>query len=157
MNDHPSPEKFIVVGVDGSPSSILALQWAARLVPTVGTTIRAVAAWQVPYTYYEFPISGWDPKSVAETILSESLSKAFVGYPPATVSALTRQGSPARVLLDESQGAQMLIVGSRGHGGFAALLLGSVSSAVAEHAQCPVLIAHGATTDESAAGKPGTS
>lgn len=136
-------DKGIVVGVDGSPSSLLALQWAARLVPTVASSITAVAAWQVPFTYYEFPISGWDPKSVAQTILSTALNEAFDGEPPPFITAETRQGPAAGVLIDESRNAEMLIVGSRGHGGFVGLLLGSVSSAVAEHAACPVLIAHG--------------
>lgn len=149
MDNQPSPEDFLVVGVDGSPSSVLALRWAARLVPTIGTTIRAVAAWQVPYTYYDFPLAGWNPESVAETVLAESLAKAFDGQLPCHVSTITRQGPPAWVLLNESQGAQMLVVGSRGHGGFTALLLGSVSSAVAEHAKCPVLIAHGVKANAS--------
>ncbi|MHA7276459.1 universal stress protein [Arthrobacter sp. HLT1-21] len=136
--------KYIVVGVDGSPSSILALQWAQRLRPAVGASIRAVAAWQIPFSYYEFPPSGWDPEQVAETILAGALEKAFHNDPPRDATTITRQGPPARVLLEESKTAQMLVVGSRGHGGFAGLLLGSVSSVVAEHASCPVLIAHGA-------------
>ncbi|NOJ58865.1 universal stress protein [Arthrobacter sp. 260] len=135
-------EHRIVVGVDGSPSSLLALQWAARLVPTVADSVTAVAAWQVPFTYYEFPVSGWDPKSVARTILSKALDEAFDSEPPPFVSAETRQGPAAGVLMEESRNAEMLIVGSRGHGGFVGLLLGSVSSAVAEHASCAVLIAH---------------
>lgn len=145
-------DRYIVVGVDGSPSSILALQWAARLVPTVGTSIRAIAAWQVPFSYYEFPVSGWDPKSVAKTILSNALDKAFDGELPTYVTTLTRQGPPAGVLIDESRAAEMLIVGSRGHGGFVGLLLGSVSSTVAEHASCPVLIAHRPKTPPSSEG-----
>ncbi|MHA7155730.1 universal stress protein [Arthrobacter sp. TMN-50] len=136
-------EKYIVVGVDGSPSSILALQWAERLHPTIGGGIRAVAAWQIPFSYYEFPPAGWNPEEVAETILSEALRKAFHNDLPRYVTTITRQGAPARVLLEESKAAQLLVVGSRGHGGFAGLLLGSVSSTVAEHASCPVLIAHG--------------
>lgn len=137
-------EKYLVVGVDGSPSSILALQWANRLQPAVGGSIRAVAAWQVPFSYYEFPPSGWNPEEVAETVLSEALTKAFHDHPPRGITTVTRQGSPVRVLLEESKTAQLLVLGSRGHGGFAGLLLGSVSSTVAEHASCPVLIAHGA-------------
>jgi nucleotide-binding universal stress UspA family protein len=60
---------------------------------------------------------------------------------------IAQEGNPAKVLIDRSTGAQMLVVGSRGHGGFAGLLLGSVSSKCAEHAHCPVLIVHGSRTD----------
>ena len=56
---------------------------------------------------------------------------------------LVQEGLPAKVPLDESKGATMLIVGSRGHGGFSGMLLGSVSANCAEHATCPMLVIHG--------------
>ncbi|MDD0857766.1 universal stress protein [Arthrobacter alpinus] len=62
---------------------------------------------------------------------------------PEGFSGVCVRGTPARVLMEHSKSAQMLIVGSRGHGGFAGMLLGSVSSACAEHAGCPVLVVHG--------------
>ncbi|MEO6530311.1 MAG: universal stress protein, partial [Specibacter sp.] len=65
------------------------------------------------------------------------------GRPPEGFSGVCVRGTPAKVLMEHSKSAQMLIVGSRGHGGFAGMLLGSVSSACAEHAGCPVLVVHG--------------
>jgi nucleotide-binding universal stress UspA family protein len=69
----------------------------------------------------------------------------FGGDRPAGLVTRVEQGGAARILIDVSQGANLLVVGSRGHGGFAGLLLGSVSSACAEHAACPVLVVHGET------------
>ena len=64
---------------------------------------------------------------------------------PARLQATVADGSPAKTLLQISEGARMLVVGSRGHGGFTGLLLGSVSAACTEHAHCPVLVVHGPT------------
>jgi nucleotide-binding universal stress UspA family protein len=69
----------------------------------------------------------------------------FGGRRPPGLRTDVREGNAARVLLEASEGARMLVVGSRGHGGFAGLLLGSVSAACAEHASCPVLVLHGTT------------
>lgn len=75
------------------------------------------------------------------------MKEVFAAERPAGMRLIVQEGNPAKVLIDHSTGAQMLVVGSRGHGGFAGLLLGSVSSKCAEHAHCPVLIVHGTRTD----------
>jgi nucleotide-binding universal stress UspA family protein len=75
--------------------------------------------------------------------LDDTVQAVFGDQPPPELHREAREGGAAKVLLDVSQGATMLVVGSRGHGGVAGLLLGSVSANVAEHAPCPVLIIHG--------------
>lgn len=139
---HPADPR-IVVGVDGSEQSELALRWAARLAPSLDARIEAVVAWHFPLGYiWAMPEDNWTPEDDARRIVAASVGAVFGSDPPATLQMLVCQGMPAKVLKDASVGARMLIVGSRGHGGFAGLLLGSVSSTVAEHAHCPVLVVH---------------
>jgi nucleotide-binding universal stress UspA family protein len=140
-------EARIVVGVDGSEDSIKALQWAAELAPLLDCEIEAVVAWSDPRQSGWSP--GWgyltgdlDPGGDAEKILGTALDEAFGNSRPPRLRSVTEKGSAAKVLLDRSSGARMLVVGSRGHGGFAGLLLGSVSSKCAEHAKCPTLVIH---------------
>jgi nucleotide-binding universal stress UspA family protein len=134
----------IVVGIDGSTCSVEALQWALRIANTTGATIDAVIAWNLPNMYDGGYLPGdYDPARDAEKIVTDAVD-AVVGVPrPIGMRLVVKQGTPAKVLRDESEGAQMLIVGSRGHGGFLGLLLGSVSATCVEHTQCPVLVVHG--------------
>lgn len=136
----------IVVGVDGSEPSQLALRWAEQLATCFDCRIEAVIAWSFPSAYGFALPDGWDPQHDAQTSLEDAVDAAFEGARPNGLELLVRRGLPAKVLLDAGVGARMLIVGSRGHGGFAGLLLGSVSSVVAEHAHCPVLVVHPAST-----------
>jgi nucleotide-binding universal stress UspA family protein len=141
----PAPVQGIVVGVDGSPLSIEALKWAARLAPTVGGPITAIAAWHIPASsagYVSYPGIDWNPEEDAATVLQSSLQEAYGEHQPEGLRALTVQGRPAQVLVRASRDATMLVVGSRGLGGFMGMLLGSVSRAVAEHASCPVMVLH---------------
>ena len=85
----------------------------------------------------------WQPDETAKEILNNSLEVVFGKKRPAGLKGSISQGHPTFVILDASKGAEMLIVGSRGLGGFTGLLLGSVSSTCAEHAKCPVLVVHG--------------
>lgn len=93
--------------------------------------------------------TGWDPAQEAEKALTATIDEVFGEQRPAGLTLTVREGNPAQVLLEASAGARMLIVGSRGHGGFTGLLLGSVSAACAEHASCPVLVLHGDTPPPS--------
>lgn len=132
----------IVVGVDGSKSSIDALRYAKRIADGLGASIDAVTAWHYPTaTFAVFP-EDYRPDMDAQQVLTATLASAFGTATIDGLKTTTSQGYPARVLIDRSRGAEMLIVGSRGHGGFVGLLLGSVSAQCAEHAKCPVLIVH---------------
>ncbi|MDT0264397.1 universal stress protein [Jatrophihabitans lederbergiae] len=149
-----STQARVVVGVDGSPSSIAALRWAACLAPSMNAQIQAITTWQYPTGAGAGIGMGGGvgmemadaPEAVATTILDQALSAAFAHTPPAGLHRATLQGNPAQVLLDVSTDfdALMLIVGSRGHGGFVGLLIGSTSAYCAEHATCPVLVVHAA-------------
>jgi nucleotide-binding universal stress UspA family protein len=134
----------IVVGVDGSPPSLQALRWGAHLAAAFGVGLDAVSSWDFPAAsgWGAVP-SDWDPADDMRKVLDDTVREVFGDQPPAGMRRLVREGGAARVLLEASQGAIMLVVGSRGHGGFAGLLLGSVSANVAEHASCPVLVIHG--------------
>jgi nucleotide-binding universal stress UspA family protein len=142
----------IVVGVDGSPSSVEALHRALRIATALKGDLVAIAAWSYPAMYGGSPALNWSPEDDAIEILGHVTSEVFGESVPSWFRAEARQGGAAQVLVEASEGAEMLVVGSRGHGGFAGLLLGSVSTAVAEHAHCPVLIFHGET--ESVHGLP---
>lgn len=141
-NTHRRAGSCVVVGVDGSEPSQQALRWAAMIADAAGAHIDAIAAWQysIPFGW---TMPSWDPRADMEQVLRKTVDVAFDGRRPAGMNLVVCEGNPARVLLERSAGALMLVVGSRGHGGFAGLLLGSVSAAVAEHATCPVLVIHG--------------
>ena len=142
----------IVVGVDGSEPSISALRRAARIAKLTEGTVEAVTTWEYPVMADAFAVtSGWSPESDAREILQRALDAAFPDGVPESVLSVTEMGPAARVLVDRSEGAHLLIVGSRGHGGFAGLLLGSVSAVVAAHAKCPVLILHGTESEDGPA------
>jgi nucleotide-binding universal stress UspA family protein len=137
-------EHRIVVGVDGSEPSKQALRWAAHLAATFSARLVAVTSWDFPTSYgFAAVPSDWDPARDMRQALDEAVQAVFGDEPPAGLRREVREGGAAMVLIEASRGATMLVVGSRGHGGFTGLLLGSVSSNVAEHAPCPVLIIHG--------------
>lgn len=141
---HTGPR--IVAGVDGSPSSMSALRWAIRQAALTSAEVDAVIAWNYPVT-----AGGWMPTDMegnfnfeedAEKILADAISST-VNPGNIEVHARAVQGVPAQVLLDASDSADLLVVGSRGHGGFAEALLGSVSQHCVQHAHCPVVVIRG--------------
>jgi nucleotide-binding universal stress UspA family protein len=143
----------VVVGVDSSESSKLALRWAQFMAHATGSGVEVVAAWQ-PYVAsgsigygYGYPAvpDEWDAEGDANKSIAVTVDGVFGAHRPAGLEVLTRQGGATQVLLAASAGARMLVLGSRGHGGFAGMLLGSVSAACAEHAACPVLVIQGST------------
>ena len=135
----------IVVGVDGSSSSKAALAWAVRQAERIGGTVEAVTAWHYPVvlgtpTGPARVLPGTDFAEVAAHVLGQVVSETVDPAGPVKVRSIVREGNPARVLLDAAQGADLLVVGSRGHGGFTEALLGSVSQHCVHHAQCPIVI-----------------
>jgi nucleotide-binding universal stress UspA family protein len=136
----------IVVGVDGSPSSKSALAWAVEQAGRTGATVEAVIAWHYPVMVGGMPfapigvIEGEGFGDSAAQVLSETIAATVDPDGPVKVSSVVREGNAAQVLLDETKGAALLVVGSRGHGGFTEAMLGSVSQACVHHAQCPVVI-----------------
>ena len=146
MSAREGRDPRIVAGVDGSPSSLAALQWAVRQAWLTGGTVKAVMAWQYPATVTGY---GWAPVVVVESgdyeenaqkALAEAVAAVDTAGHDVPVGTLVRQGNPAQVLVDAAAGADLLVVGSRGHGGFAEALLGSVSMHCVHHAPCPVLV-----------------
>jgi nucleotide-binding universal stress UspA family protein len=135
--------RTILVGVDGSDASVEALRKAQELAGPLSARIVALACWDVPPVYDGYVAMGIDDFDVrAGEILQDAVIKAFGGSKPDNLETRLVQGHPRRVLIDESRGADMLVLGRRGHGGFGGLLLGSVSSALVAHAHCPVLVVH---------------
>lgn len=143
----------IVVGVDGSPESVAALRWAKKLAVPLGATIKAVSVWHLDMFFGPFAISARDGESIMREVLEDALAEAFGDDPPEGLIEECRTGRPSEILLQEGESAQLLIVGSRGHGGFAGLLLGSVSSSCAAHASCPVLVVRAAAKTSESTGE----
>jgi nucleotide-binding universal stress UspA family protein len=135
----------VVVGVDGSPSSRAALRWALDQARLTKARLRAVIAWEVP-AFTDWGVAAHQDFGVAAgKLLGESVREALGEDPPPDVEVLevVLPGHPAQVLIDQSAHAALLVVGSRGHGGFAGTLLGSVSQLCLQHAHCPVLVVRG--------------
>lgn len=130
----------ILVGIDGSDASLDALRYAAKLSAALGVPLRAITTWDYPALIDLYQNVGWTPDKDAAVVLDTAIKAVFAGDPPSDLTAAVVAGPAASVLIRESHGAEMLVLGSRGRGGFVGLLLGSVSSTCATHAHCPVLI-----------------
>lgn len=147
----------IVVGVDGSPEAKRALRWALVEASLRGTPVRAVSVWHLPVEVAPaigpiLPVPVYEP---ADADREEDLRRRTQEQLDATVTEVEREipeaadvhveqhvvaGHAAEMLIEAAADAELLVVGSRGRGGFAGLLLGSVSQACAHHARCPVVI-----------------
>ena len=129
----------IIVGVDRSAGAEEALRFAFEEAQLRGATLRAVHAWQ--FGYIGAPsLEGAVPVRAAEAVLDAMVREAIPEAGDIRIERRVVEGAAAAVLVEESRGADLLVVGSRGHGGFAQLLLGSVSQQCAHHAECPVVI-----------------
>jgi nucleotide-binding universal stress UspA family protein len=143
----------VVVDVDGSPESKLALRWGAYLAAGFGAELTALAVWDYPYTWgvAAIPLL-WNPTQDLEDVFIDACKEVFGAEPPHGLRLIMREGDAARVLIDASRNALVLVLvlGSRGHGGFGGLLLGSVSMKATEHAKCSVFVIHGDKTPPGA-------
>jgi nucleotide-binding universal stress UspA family protein len=135
----------IVVGVDGSPGSRKALIWAAAEAADHGADLVVINVWEhtllppagsVSVSEHYVP----EPSQTTAEDLVQVIKEELGEQPPVLVRPQVRQGRPAKVLIEDSEGADLLVVGKRGHGGFAGLVLGSVSQHVAAYAKCPVAV-----------------
>lgn len=140
-HDAPTAPRRLLVGVDGSSHSIAALRRAAAIGADTGATLRVLTCWTYPglaVAVGAVPIDLLEQS--ARTQQRDALRAVFGRDLPAGIETVLAQGLPARVLVEGSEHADLVVVGSRGHGGFAGLLLGSVSMTCAEHARCDVLV-----------------
>jgi nucleotide-binding universal stress UspA family protein len=146
MADDSGTRGVVVAGVDGSAESIAALNWASRYAEATGATVRAVLAWHYPTAVGTAPV-GVTPAAVREETervmhaqLADAVAKVYSDPAAAAVEARLHYGHPAEALIDESKHADLLVVGSRGHGAFTGMLTGSVSVHCVNHAECPVVV-----------------
>jgi nucleotide-binding universal stress UspA family protein len=132
----------IVVGVDGSESSEAALRWAIQQAKLTGASVDVVMAWRYPSAYGLAPMAG------SETDLEGDARKALIGIlnrvstlePDVQVHPMVAEGHPAEVLVRTAEGADLLVVGSRGRGTITSTMMGSVSINCVLHSHCPVLV-----------------
>jgi nucleotide-binding universal stress UspA family protein len=143
MDVSESKPDRIVVGVDGSAASLRALEWALREAALTGAAIEAVHAWEVPAQYGTGMMvlpSGEEFETAAKESLARSVEQAAGSDPGVAIEQNAVAGHAAKVLIDAADGAALLVVGSRGHGGFVGTLVGSVSQYCVSHAPCPVVV-----------------
>jgi nucleotide-binding universal stress UspA family protein len=142
MTTLEEPVHRIVVGIDGSLSSVAALNWALHQAELTGSTLEAITTWEwptAPGLGVASP-SGFDPKADARKVLEEAIASAEPGHDDVCIESKVVDGPAGRALVDASRGADLLVVGSRGHGELVSFLLGSVSEHCITHAHSPVLV-----------------
>jgi nucleotide-binding universal stress UspA family protein len=131
----------IVVGVDGSPASERALEWAAAEAERTGSSLHLVSAWLFPMALgYAFTTTVDDVRRSAQGALERAVARVANVAPGVPVSGETIEQAPGAALVAAAVGAELLVVGSRGLGGFQGLLLGSVSQFCTRHAACSVVV-----------------
>lgn len=134
----------IVVGIDGSDSSRAALDWAHDEAARWNAALDVVHAWSYPYAYGVDGAIAVPPQALADeaTRLANDEVAALRTRKGAAVpvTIVVEEGGAAHCLIDRAKDADMVVVGSRGHGGFVSLLVGSTADQVVHHAPCPVVV-----------------
>jgi nucleotide-binding universal stress UspA family protein len=132
---------FIVVGADGSPPSIKAVQWADRQARMTGADLRVITGWEVPPTIYIVPTyTEADYERDARDVLNKTVAEALGPEPGAHVTSTLYEARPARALVVAADRAELLVIGSHGRGELPGMHLGSVASYCVHHAPCPVVV-----------------
>ena len=134
----------IIVGIDGSPGAQDALDFALQEARMRGADVRVVAAWDIPGAVYAgaYGLGDAELSGQLEQAARDNAARALehADVEGVEIRTVFREGNPARVLVEEAGDADLLVVGSRGLGGFRSLLLGSVGQQCAHHAPCPLVI-----------------
>lgn len=137
----PAPDAPVIVGIDGSPASVLATEIAFAAAAQRDVDLVAVHAWS-DVSMFDVPGVDWTALGQGEEqVLAERLAGFRENYPDVTVNRVVVRDQPARYLAEEAEGGQLLVVGSHGRGGFAGMLLGSVSTALAHTVRTPLIVA----------------
>lgn len=139
MTDTSIKRPVVLVGVDGSEDGARAVAWAVDYATLIGAVVELFIAWHRPASYgYPMPIPNYDPELEARTVVEKAAAQ--LSLPPEQLRTTVLDGAPAQRLIEASGHSDLLVVGSRGHGGFSGLLLGSVSAYCVHHAHCPVVV-----------------
>ncbi|RFA07637.1 hypothetical protein B7R21_15800 [Subtercola boreus] len=138
-SDPPRTSAPVLVGVDGSSQSIYALRRTVRLADSLAAPVRAVLVWSAKEPAGR---TGVHTRRDADKAMNLVVNSVFGIHPPSWFSKTVREGEPASVLIEESSGSQMLVIGHHGSRDLNDRDLGSVSAACAGRARCPVLITH---------------
>jgi len=149
MNTGSEKNGVIVVGIDGSESSREALHWAVAQAKVTGVTVEAVMAWAWPTSWGRTPTwpPGQDPADETRKLLAEAVDSVLGRHSALDVHEVVVEGHAAPALIAASEHADLLVVGSRGHGAFAGMLLGSVSQHCVTNAACPVVVVRDRPSD----------
>jgi nucleotide-binding universal stress UspA family protein len=162
QNNQSTRAPAVVVGVDGSPGARAALRWALREARLRNSPVRAVHAWMFGYiggsvegypywggsigSYTSLGVDLNDLHRAAEDLLDRALADVEDEAEGIEIERQIIQGPAADVLVRAASPYDLLVVGSRGHGGFTGLMLGSVSQQCVHHAHCPVVVVHSLST-----------
>jgi nucleotide-binding universal stress UspA family protein len=142
---------LIIVGVDGSEASLDALSWAINQARLTGASLEILATWEYPNSFGWAPAwpPDWDPGGDAKKALSQVVEEMLGPNPDIDVRQVVVEGHAAPALVHAAKRANLLVVGSRGHGEFAGMLLGSVGEHCSTHSPCPVVIVRGYSRDKA--------
>jgi nucleotide-binding universal stress UspA family protein len=134
----------IVVGVDGSEGAAIALEFAMKEASLRGSKLRLVSAWEIPASVLASVVAGKEFyeefRETAIKVARDAAELVAEREPDVEHEEIVVEGQAAKVLLEHSEDAELMVVGRRGHGSFREMLLGSISRQVVVHARCPLVI-----------------